>query len=123
MPSSTSSVAGLDGFSNESFCYLTTTGRSSGNPHTIEIWFALEGSTLYMLSGGGRRSDWVRNLIALPEVTVRIAGRDLQGRARIVTDDAESQTARDLLVSKYQAGYAGDLASWRDRALPIAVDL
>jgi hypothetical protein len=35
----------------EDFCYLTTVGRVTGRPHTIEIWFAREGSTLYMLSG------------------------------------------------------------------------
>jgi hypothetical protein len=34
----------------EDFCYLTTTGRVTGRPHTIEIWFALEGGTLYTLS-------------------------------------------------------------------------
>jgi hypothetical protein len=27
----------------EPFCYLTTVGRVSGRPHTIEIWFALDG--------------------------------------------------------------------------------
>lgn len=26
---------------DETFRYLTTTGRISGRPHTIEIWFAL----------------------------------------------------------------------------------
>src|ERR1051325_2737939 len=34
-------------------CYLTTTGRTSGNPHTIEIWFALHGDRVYLLAGGG----------------------------------------------------------------------
>lgn len=56
----------------EQHCYLTTTGRSSGEPREIEIWFALAGSTAYMLSGGRDRSNWVRNLIADPDVEVRI---------------------------------------------------
>lgn len=47
----------------EDYCYLTTTGRVTGSPHTIEIWFGLEGDTLYMLSGGGRSSDWARKLL------------------------------------------------------------
>jgi hypothetical protein len=29
---------------DEEFCYLTTTGRVTGRPHEIEIWFALEDS-------------------------------------------------------------------------------
>ena len=39
-------------FKEEDLCYLTTTGRNSGRPHTIEIWFALNEQTLYMLAGG-----------------------------------------------------------------------
>jgi len=42
----------IEQFKDEDFCHLTTTGRNSGRPHTIEIWFALHGQTLYMLAGG-----------------------------------------------------------------------
>lgn len=107
----------------EDFCYVTTTGRRTGNPHKIEIWFALAGSTVYILSGGGERSDWVRNVVASPEVTVRIGDRTFLGRARIVEDAAEERMARDLLFGKYEEGYEGDLTSWRDGALPVAIDL
>jgi deazaflavin-dependent oxidoreductase (nitroreductase family) len=107
---------------DEAFCYLTTTGRVTGKEHTIEIWFALEGSTLYLLSGGGTRSDWVRNLARTPAVTVRIRGRHLAGTARVVSDPGEDERARDLLVAKYQPGYGGDLTRWRASSLPVAVD-
>jgi deazaflavin-dependent oxidoreductase (nitroreductase family) len=113
----------LEDVESEAFCYLTTTGRRSGRPHTIEIWFALRDGTLYMLSGGGDHSDWVRNLLASPQVSVRITDRTLTGRARTVTDPTEDGLARDLLVDKYQPGYGGDLTGWRERALPIAVDM
>ena len=43
----------LSFLAKEDYCYLTTTGRVSGKPRKIEIWFMLQGSTLYMLSGGG----------------------------------------------------------------------
>jgi deazaflavin-dependent oxidoreductase (nitroreductase family) len=109
------------------YCYLTTTGRVSGRGHTIEIWFALQGRTLYLLSGGGDRSDWVRNLLARPEVTVRLGRRDapaLAGRARVVeAGSEEDELARRLVAGKYQPGYGGDLSSWRRSALPVAVDL
>lgn len=35
----------LASLASEAFCYLATTGWISGRPHTIEIWFALDGST------------------------------------------------------------------------------
>jgi deazaflavin-dependent oxidoreductase (nitroreductase family) len=105
------------------YCYLTTTGRVSGRPREIEIWFALEGATLYMLSGGRDRSDWVRNLSRTPEVSVRIADAVEQGRARVVIDPDEDARARDLLHGKDSPRYSGRLDNWRATALPVAVDL
>ena len=117
----------MDDQDGAAFCYLTTTGRVSGRPHTIEIWFARHGRTLYLLSGGGDRSDWVRNLRRHPEVTVRLGRRDaaeLAGRARVVEPGSdEDELARRLVVAKYQSTYGGDLSGWRRSALPVAVDL
>jgi deazaflavin-dependent oxidoreductase (nitroreductase family) len=107
----------------ESYCYLTTTGRVSGQPREIEIWFGLDGATVYLLSGGGDRSNWVRNLQRDPAVTVRIAGTTWPGRARIVEDADEDERARTLLVDKYTRRYSGNLDGWRRRSLPVAIDL
>jgi deazaflavin-dependent oxidoreductase (nitroreductase family) len=106
-----------------SFCYLTATGRVTGRPHTIEIWFAISGRTLYMLSGGRDRSDWVKNLVRTPETTVRIDTTEFPGRARVVNDEAEDALARRLLLEKYEPAYSGDLSDWGRTALPVAVDL
>lgn len=108
---------------DQPFCYLTTTGRTTGKPHTIEIWFSVHGQIVYLLSGGGDRSDWVRNLVRGPDVGVRIAESDFPGRARLVTDPHEDQLGRDLLVAKYQPGYGGDLTNWKERSLLVAIDL
>jgi deazaflavin-dependent oxidoreductase (nitroreductase family) len=112
-----------EGLADENYCYLTTTGRISGEPREIEIWFGLAGSTLYMLSGGHDRSNWVRNLMRTPEVRVRIGDRELQGTARIVDDGDEDAAARRLLLDKYAPRYSGDLTEWSRDSLPVAVDL
>jgi deazaflavin-dependent oxidoreductase (nitroreductase family) len=108
---------------DEQYSYLTTRGRASGRPHRIEIWFAISWRTVYMLSGGGERSDWVKNLRRDPAVSVEIGGHRFTGRARVVADAAEDEHARALVHDKYAAGYSGDLASWRRIALPIGVEL
>jgi nitroimidazol reductase NimA-like FMN-containing flavoprotein (pyridoxamine 5'-phosphate oxidase superfamily) len=95
----------------------------TGHRHRIEIWFAIGQHTLYMLSGGGERSDRVKNLRREPAVTVEIGARKFDGRARVVTDPSEDEHARALVHDKYAPGYRGDLAEWRSTALPIAVDL
>jgi deazaflavin-dependent oxidoreductase (nitroreductase family) len=105
------------------YCYLTTTGRVTGRPHTIEIWFALDGPTLYMLSGGGASADWVKNLLRAPEVAVRIAEATWAGRARMVERAEEDALARRIVVAKYQPRYTGDLTDWGISSLPVAVDL
>jgi deazaflavin-dependent oxidoreductase (nitroreductase family) len=114
----------LRALAEEDFCYLTTTGRVTGRPHEIEIWFVLvpESHTLYMLSGGGDRSDWVKNLRRSPEVTVRIADGRVAGLAREAKDAEEDELARRLLVEKYEV-HPGSLENWRRRALPVVVDL
>jgi deazaflavin-dependent oxidoreductase (nitroreductase family) len=107
---------------SESFAYVTTTGRVTGKEHTIEIWFALHGVTIFMLSGGRERSDWVRNLQASPGASVRIGDRTFGGTARSLTDD-EDAWARRALVEKYQGGYGSDLTNWGRNSLPVAIDL
>jgi deazaflavin-dependent oxidoreductase (nitroreductase family) len=107
----------------DDFCYLTTRGRSTGRPHEIEIWYAADGATLYLLSGGGDRSDWVRNLRADPAVTVRVGDMTHPATARVIEDAAEDRRARTLVFEKYQPRYAGDLERWREASLPVAVDL
>jgi deazaflavin-dependent oxidoreductase (nitroreductase family) len=101
---------------------LTTVGRVSGRPHTVEVWFAHRNSTIYMLSGGAERSDWVRNLIRAPAVRIHVGGRHYRGIGRIVTDPHEDRLARDAVHDKYAVRYSGDLTGWRESALPIAVD-
>jgi deazaflavin-dependent oxidoreductase (nitroreductase family) len=108
---------------DEDYCYLTTTGRVSGAPREIEIWFGVGDRSLYLLSGGRDRSDWVRNLMRDPAVSVRIAAERFPGRGRVVDDPDEDALARILLFEKYSPRYSGNLESWRDSALPVAIDL
>jgi deazaflavin-dependent oxidoreductase (nitroreductase family) len=110
-------VASLD---DQDFAYVTTTGRVTGMPREIEIWFALEGDTIYLLSGTGDRAHWVRNLRRDPRAQVRIADRVFAGRARFVSDPKEDARARVLLGTKYDEG---EDSEWRRTALAVAIDL
>jgi deazaflavin-dependent oxidoreductase (nitroreductase family) len=107
----------------DDFCYLTTAGRRSGRPHTIEIWFALEGHTMYLLSGGRDRADWVKNVLKQPEVQVRIRERAFTGQARLITEEHEDALARKLVYSKYAPRDSDDLTDWSRSSLPVAIEL
>ena len=113
----------MTGLDRHSVLDLTTVGRVTGRPHTIEIWFAHRDSIIYMLSGGGDRSDWVRNLMQDPRVRVRAGRVEYPGLGRVVVDPEEDRLAREAVFDKYVRRYSGDLTDWRETALPIAVDL
>jgi deazaflavin-dependent oxidoreductase (nitroreductase family) len=104
------------------FCYLTTRGRRTGRPHTIEIWFAAGDGVVYMLSGGGRRSDWVRNILSNEEVSLRIGEETRTTKARIVAEPDEDRTARHSVAEKYRRRGEADLDEWERTALPVVVD-
>jgi deazaflavin-dependent oxidoreductase (nitroreductase family) len=112
-----------DAIAAEPFCYLTTTGRVTGNPHRIEIWFAAAPGreTIYLLAGGGARSDWVANLRDDLSCSVDIGDERFAGRARMIEGTDEERPARDLVYEKYHEG--DDLDAWREYALPVAIDL
>jgi deazaflavin-dependent oxidoreductase (nitroreductase family) len=113
----------LSTLAQESYCYLTTIGRISGRPHEIEIWFGVQNNTLYILSGSGK-SDWVRNLLKEPAVTVRIAKHTFGGTARVVANKEEELGARYLIAEKYQEWEDGKtLSQWAQTALPVAIDV
>ena len=109
---------------SEQYGYLTTTGRTSGEPREIEIWFALEGSVVYLMSGGRDQSHWVRNLLAESQVSMRIGETTFTAVARVVEAETEEDAlVRPLLLAKYAPGHEGDLSEWGRRSLPVAIEM
>jgi len=106
------------------YCYLTTTGRVSGHPHEIEIWFGLRERTVYLLSGNRENSDWFKNLQAQPAVHVRIGKYSFQASGRVVSDAAEDKLAREVLDGKYEEWKPGQpFSEWAQTALSVALDV
>jgi deazaflavin-dependent oxidoreductase (nitroreductase family) len=93
--------------SEPQYLYLTTIGRKSGTPHQIEIWFVAHDGAYYLVSGGGEKSDWVKNIIANPSVTVSVGKRDAlvwQGTGRALYPEADAEliaVVRAQMNAKY----------------------
>jgi deazaflavin-dependent oxidoreductase (nitroreductase family) len=114
----------LSMLAKEQYCYVTTRGRKTGNPHEIEIWFGIHSDCLYLLSGAKDKSDWVRNLLRDPHVMVQIGEHTFTGLARLIADAEEDWTARHLLATKYQGWHVGRaLSEWGRTALVVGIDL
>ena len=110
------SLADLD------YCYLTTTGRRTGGPHRIEIWFALGDGVVYLLSGGGDRSDWVRNLEVSPDVVLEIGGEARTTQARVVTDPRRTRSPDGSSPTSIGLAPEGISDDWERTSVPVAIE-
>lgn len=65
---------------------LATTGRSSGKPHTTPLIYSKtdDGNFVLVASRGGTpdHPDWYKNLVADPNVSIRVATETYDARAR-----------------------------------------
>ena len=72
---------------------ITTTGRKSGKPRTLEIVFHNIDGRIY-ISGipSPNRRSWLANLDANPQMTFHLKGKvraDLPATARVIADEGE----------------------------------
>jgi deazaflavin-dependent oxidoreductase (nitroreductase family) len=66
---------------------LTTTGRKSGEPRTIEIWwFHVDGR--FVITGTPGQRDWLANVRENPEVTISTHLGDFPATAVEIDDSA-----------------------------------
>ncbi|MEV6741012.1 nitroreductase/quinone reductase family protein [Streptomyces sp. NPDC051104] len=66
---------------------LETTGRASGLPRQTPVGGRRIGSSFWLVSEYGEKSQYVRNIQANPRVRVRILGRWHTGTAHLLPDD------------------------------------
>src|SRR5580658_3433645 len=85
------------------YLYLTTTGRVTGQPREIEIWFTEHGGR-FNLVAERENANWVRNIQSQAQVKVRVGDAEFNATARIVRNDREPQlatTVKALFDAKY----------------------
>ena len=91
---------------------ITTTGRTTGRPHRIEMWFHNLAGQLYLTGTPGTRG-WYANLLAHPEFTFHLKGTvraDLAARATAVVEPGERRAILSRLLE--QLGRAAELDAW-----------
>ena len=67
---------------------LETIGRRSGRPHTVVVDVVgsdAAGRIFYVQPADGRRAAWVHNVVAQPNIWVRVDGRRVPARVRDAT--------------------------------------
>jgi deazaflavin-dependent oxidoreductase (nitroreductase family) len=95
------------------FLYLTTTGRTSGLPREIEIWF-VEADGKYYILAEYPDSNWVQNIAADPRVRVRVSDLKFEATARAL------DPARDAAAWKMAQRLEREKYGWGD-GLPVEI--
>lgn len=65
---------------------LTTTGRKSGLPRVTPLQYEEIDCVFYVASARGQEADWFRNILANPNVEVRVKAKRFHGVAEPITD-------------------------------------
>jgi len=85
---------------DEKYIYLTTRGRKTGNPHTVELWFAIAGEKIYFSHEGGY-TDWMKNILEDGRVEFKIGKTQFKGNARIAEAGEVFELGKHALYLKY----------------------
>lgn len=103
---------------------LTTTGRKSGEPRTVELSFVLKGIEVFCLAGDGGRVHWYRNLVSDAHVAISVKDLTLKGRAvrRISHPKRLTRQILGLFREKYGANYVRSWYDGTDRA-PVRIKI
>jgi len=89
------------GLQNASEITITVTGRSSGRPISLPIWFAVEGNMLYLIPLKGSDTEWYKNVRKTLTLRLEARGKTLTATARILTDSAHLDHVLELFRNKY----------------------
>ncbi len=102
---------------------IITTGRKSGQPRRVEIWFHRVGEKIYITGTPGPRA-WLANLRANPEFTFHLketVQADLPARARVIDDPAERRRVMAAVLQKL--GRPDDLEEWVQKSPRVEVEI
>jgi len=87
---------------------LTTVGRKSGKPRTVQLGAVPEGDGWVVIgSAGGSDSDpnWWRNMVANPNVTIQVNNDVIKVRMHEITNPADYERVWNTVVATMK-GYA-----------------
>jgi deazaflavin-dependent oxidoreductase (nitroreductase family) len=92
------------------YLYLTTTGRRTGLPREVEIWYTERDGRYYIIAEHGERANWVRNIQAQSRVDVRVRGLQFNATARLVDHEREPELAHTITaLSDVKYGWSDGL--------------
>ncbi len=82
---------------------ITVTGRKSGRPISIPVWFVSEGDKLYLLPVQGSDTQWYKNVLKNPAIRIDARGAEAEFEAALITDATQVVSVVEKFREKYGA--------------------
>ncbi len=80
---------------------ISVTGRNSGRPISIPVWFVLDDEKLYLLPAYGSDTQWYKNVLKNPSIRIDAGGAKAEAKVVLVTAATEVSS----VVKKFRAKY------------------
>ena len=80
---------------------LTTIGRKSGLPRVTPLQYEEVDGVFYVASARGQQADWFLNIVANPQVEVRVKARHFHGVAEPMTDPISMADFLELRLQRH----------------------
>lgn len=98
---------------------LTVTGRVSRRKTTRPVWFVHENSRIYLLPVKGSDTEWYKNVLKNPTITLSAEGQTVTAKVKPITDPARVNEVAQKFRAKYGAGEVAKYYSKFDAAAEV----
>jgi hypothetical protein len=100
---------------------LVTTGRHSGRQSSRPVWFVREGGKLYLLPLTGSDTQWYRNVLETPAISLTAGATEYHTQAEPLTSPAEVEQVVEAFRAKYGARNVESYFPKHDVAVEVAL--
>ena len=80
---------------------MTVTGRKSGKLLPRPVWFAVRDRELFLLPVTGTDTQWYKNILRNPRITLSSRQQKLSGKLRTITQKKQVDEVIALFEKKY----------------------
>jgi hypothetical protein len=98
---------------------ITVTGRASGRKISNPVWFVQEGERFYLPPVRGSDSDWYKNVLKNPAITLAANEVTWTAQATPITDAGKV----GYIVEKFRAKYGADEVKRYYSKFDVAVEV
>ena len=100
---------------------ITVTGRKSGRKISNPVWFVFEDDTLYLVPVEGSDTQWYKNVLKNPAISIDARGAEAEFKAVAVTDKKQVSSVVEKFREKYGAGDVKKYYSKFDVAVVVPI--